>query len=272
MPPKASSKGAIYRPNDSSRTRVAPFFDALVSWPRRLLDLAAQEGSGRPWKDQDLTPLNCYWGDKDKGQKEYALKPPVALLESLIHDAKMPKGGMPPASHATIRAREHLLAGDRTAIEEALEGLATGRFERKWYAFEGSSFPDAFIETPDAFIVVEGKYTESGATTKTTWMPERHQMLRHLDGAWEIRGSRSVYGLFIVEGGDPRDPLAVPQKWRVAFDKSVTDNVLETSLPHRTTVQERKNIADCLVGITTWQAIQNCFNLSPSLLTKRITQ
>jgi hypothetical protein len=269
MPPKARSKTAVYRPNDSSRTRVAPFFDALASWPKRLLDLAAPDGSTHPWKDQDLTPLKYHWGDKAKGRKEYALKPPVALLSELIHNPRLPEGGMPAASDATVRARQRLLDGDPVARKEALEGLATGRFGGKWFAFEGSSFPDAFIETPDALIVVEGKYTESGATTKTTWMPERLQMLRHLDGAWEIRGGRSVYGIFIVDGDASRDPLAVPEKWRMAFNDSATPGVLKASLPHRKTVNERALIGQCLVGITTWQAIQADFNLSPALLTAR---
>jgi hypothetical protein len=193
----------------------------------------------------------------------------VALLEWLIRNPALPKAGMPPASAETMRNRQRLLDGDPAALNEALKGLATGRFEKMWYAFEGSSYPDAFIETPDALIVVEGKYTESGPTTKTTWMPERHQMLRHLDGAWEIRGKRSVYGLFIVDGGESPNPLAVPVKWRAACANSAKAEVLETSLPHRKTVEERRAIADCLVGITTWQAIQHSFNLSPALLTTR---
>lgn len=268
MPPKKGS--ADYRPNDSSRTRVAPFFEALASWPRRLLDLAAPKNSGRPWKDQDLTPLNYYWGDKVRKRKEYPLNPSVALLEELVRNAKLPKSGMPRATAKTIEARERLIAGDSATLEAALRGLESGQLDRKWYVFEGSSFPDVFIETPDALIIVEGKYTEAGATTKTTWMPDRDQMLRHLDGAWEIRGARSVYGLFIVDGGGASDPLAVPKKWKDASSATISAEALKSSLPHRKTLRDKQLIADCLVGITTWQAVQECFNLHPALLTKRV--
>src|SRR5687767_8747014 len=96
MARKTSSSS--FRPNDSSRTRVAPFFEALASWPRRLLDLAAPSDSRRPWRDQDLIPLRYYWGDKDRNRKEYALRPAAGLLEELIRSPKLPTSGMPAAS------------------------------------------------------------------------------------------------------------------------------------------------------------------------------
>jgi hypothetical protein len=157
-----------------------------------------------------------------------------------------------------------------THSQKGLRGLASGSINRKWYAFEGPSFPDAFIETPDALIVVEGKYTEVWTTTKTTWMTNRHQMLRHVDGAWEIRGTRSVYGIFIVDGSGESNPAKIPAKWETAYRDTLSPEALRSSLPHRKVREERQAIADCLVGITTWEAIQHCFNLDPVLLTKKL--
>lgn len=200
--------------------------------------------------------------------KEHGLQPPQALLEELVRQAKRPPGAMPTASAKTMEKRERFFAGDPVLRQEALDGLAAGRRGRLWYVFEGNSYPDVFIETPDALIIIEGKYTESGATTRTSWMPDRHQMLHHLDGAWEIRGDRSVYGLFIVDGESNDDP-AVPKKWLDAAASTVSPEVLENSMPHRKTSAERQQVADCFVGITTWQATQRRFGLNSALLTPR---
>jgi len=260
-----------YRPNDSSKTRVSPVFNALAltssDWPRKLLDLAAGSSKGaHAWDREDLTPVRCYWQNTAKAMKEYALHPPAALLEWLVWNLKVPSRGMPKASPTTVANRKRLLAQDPDAIAEALDGLASGRLGRRWYVLEGPSYPDVFIETPEALILVEGKYTEGGATTTTTWMTERHQMLRHLDGAWEIKGKRSVYGLFIVDAGVADAPLTVPEKWRKAAEATVDPNVLKTSLPHRQDPADRDRIGRSLVGITTWQAITAAFDLDPTLL------
>ncbi len=153
-------------------------------------------------------------------------------------------------------------------MAKALKGLASGELGKEWYVLEGPSYPDAFIETPDALIVIEGKFTETGATTKTTWMPKRHQMLRHLDAAWEIRGQRSVYGLFIVESETPTQS-DVPAKWSSIAASTTGEDALLTSLPHRKDSNERRQIAESFIGITTWQAIQKEFGLDASLLRPR---
>jgi hypothetical protein len=113
-----SAKRTDYRPNDSSRTRVAPFFEALASWPRRLLDLAAPGSGPHPWTDQDLTPTKYYWGNQARGRKEYSLNPPKALLEELLRNPKLPKRGMPKTSKETMEARQRLLDGDADTLSE----------------------------------------------------------------------------------------------------------------------------------------------------------
>jgi hypothetical protein len=262
-----------YRPNDSSKTRVAPVFNALAStgsdWVRRLLDLVGSTAQSTKWASEDLSPLKCYWQSNNPKRKEKSLQPPLSLLEWLIWNAEKPKRGMPKASASTTAARELLCARDPETIVQALDGVASGKLGREWYVLEGPSYPDAFIETPDALIIVEGKFTEAGATTTTTWMSKRHQMLRHLDGAWEIRGSRSVYGFFVVEA-DESTGLAVPEKWRDAAKSTNTYESLKSSLPHRQDSAERAQIGECFTGITTWQAIQTAFKLDPSLLKPRI--
>lgn len=133
--------------------------------------------------------------------------------------------------------------------------LASGRCgqmldTRAWYIFEGPTHPDAIIETPDALIVIEGNQTEAGPTTSTTWMPCRHQIWRHIDAAWEIRGALRVFGLFIVES---ERGLEVPKVWSDAVDQSQSERVLDGSFPHRGNA-ERAARAACLIGVTTLAA------------------
>jgi hypothetical protein len=100
--------------------------------------------------------------------------------------------------------------------------------------------------------VIEGKRTEADVSRDTTWMPTRHQMLRHLDGAWELRGGRAVYGFFIVEGGG--DSAVVPEHWRRECAETVSPEILDSSLPHRSP-EERRAIAEGYRGVTTWQQV-----------------
>src|SRR5262249_748696 len=142
--------------------------------------------------------------------------------------------------------RRLLAERDPKTIERALMQLRQRGTQRGWHVLEGPTYPDAYIVTRDALIVVEGKRTEGGPTTRTTWMRARHQMLRHLDAAWEIRGHRYVYGLFIVEALDG-DRGAIPAVWQDAVQATRSPEVLAKSLPHRS-LQEQRGIAAGLVG------------------------
>ena len=132
-----------------------------------------------------------------------------------------------------------------------------------WHILEGPSYPDVLLETPDALIVVEGKRTESAPTTHTTFMEGRHQIWRHIDAAWEVRGRRAVFGLFIVEGQG--EAPEVPAVWTAAVASAKSDAVLASSFPHRSAV-ERSAIAQCLLGATTWQRVCAEFEIAFSTL------
>jgi len=108
--------------------------------------------------------------------------------------------------------------------------------------------------------VIEGKRTEPFPTLSTKWMPVRHQMLRHLDCAWEIRGKKEVYGFFIVEGDGEADAYDVPQRWIEASKDTISDKALKGSLPHRNP-DEIEKITKCFLGITTWQAVCGEFGI-----------
>jgi hypothetical protein len=178
---------------DSSKTRVVPVFDALRTrdddWIRSLIRLP--EGGGR---QPDLDGLDLVFEEGFWGASERGLQPPLSLLDWLIENVKRPVRS---TTHHPFR--ERLFDRDPDVMREAQRLLRSRGRTRGWYVFEGLTYPDAFLVTPSALIVVEGKRTEAGPTADTTWLKGRHQMWRHINAAWEIRGQRQVFGFFVVE-------------------------------------------------------------------------
>jgi hypothetical protein len=230
---------------DSSKTRVAPVFNRLRerpdAWISRLLELV------HPETDSALAGLDLSFQSGHWGSNERALDPPVALLSWLVRNPT-------PA----LRFRQHiperiaLAQGDPIAVEQALKLLRTAGTRPSWHILEGPTYPDVVLETPDTLVVIEGKRTEAGPTPDTTFMQDRHQIWRHLDAAWEIRGRRRVIGFVVVEGASAAGDI--PAIWSRALEEALSPHVLEESFPHRS-LNERSAIARCLLGITTWQRI-----------------
>ncbi|MDB4909141.1 MAG: hypothetical protein JWO05_3925 [Gemmatimonadetes bacterium] len=255
---------------NSSKTRVAPVFSALEDradedpqWLRRLLSLATAENPReRIWRAQDLIVQSSHYG-----QRERPLQPPLALLSWLVRNLDAGAAKLK-ENDASARERRNLAAKDPVTIERALELLRSAGAGRGWHVLEGPTYPDVLLVTPDALVVIEGKRTEAGPTTSTTWMSGRHQMLRHLDAAWEIRGERAVYGLFVVEGKDERG--TVPPMWVEAARDTTSEAAIQGSLPHRSP-EEREGIVGSFLGVTTWQAIVSAFSLDPRVLAETVS-
>lgn len=243
---------AAPRPFDSSKTRVVPVFDRLAERDSWVADLLALPGYGAPdartWHGLDLRVVRSCWG-----AKEERLPPPAALLSWLVRNP----GAWGAAPDTPER---HLLAAqDPATVAQALDSLTTRSKRRAWYLLEGPTAPDAYIETPDAVVVVEGKRTESGPTEATKWMPGRHQMWRHIDAAWERAGHRQVFGFFIVEGTSD----GIPDAWRTACANLLSAAVRASSFPHRGNA-EIQQISRCFLGVTTWQRVCATFGISYS--------
>lgn len=246
---------------DSSRTRVRPVFGELVtrdpsgaSWLNELLALPRREGPREPPVLQVPRLQSYNWAAPDRAFKEKSLPAPRALLEWLIEHVEAPTSASAWGRDEVPRRRKRLVERDEVAQAEAREQIARS-LAPSWAVLERPSQPDVFLETDEALIVIEGKRTERGPTTDTTWLRGRHQMLRHIDCAWEIRGARAVYGFFIVEGeGGGADALPVPKRWKEAAEATVSAKALAESLPHRSPA-ERQALADAFLGMTTWQAV-----------------
>jgi hypothetical protein len=247
---------------DSSRTRVKPIFDKLyardskgLSWISDMLRLPESGCAGGGNFGNGVSPLEDHgWG---AGEKK--LSPPRVLLQWLVACAERPRNGNLGIGANTIEKRVALLLRDKTAIGEALALLSRPMLPRTdWYILEGQSRPDVFLQTPEFIVVIEGKRTERGPTCKTKWMRGRDQMIRHIDCAWEIRGTRKVLGFFLVEGDGNADAIAIPPGWTQAARNIVCSESLKLSLPHRTQ-EERAEIKNCFLGVATWQKL--CANM-----------
>ncbi|MEZ5285576.1 MAG: hypothetical protein R2712_12390 [Vicinamibacterales bacterium] len=239
-----------------------PVFDRLQQrqddWVRQLLALP-RHGTGRMIsEDVDFTFGRGYWGADER-----PLLPPVSLLSWLIRNFEVP-----PGKPVDDDRRARLAAGDPATVESALAELRTAGLGKGWHVLEGASYPDVFIETPDTLVVVEGKRTEIGPTTHTSWMATRHQMWRHIDAAWEIRGRRLVLGFFIVEGRG-QDASDVPEAWAQAARDTLSAAAIEGSFPHRSQA-EREGIIGGFLGATTWQAVCAQFDIDYTSLPDRV--
>jgi hypothetical protein len=255
----------VRRTRDSSITRVAPLLNLGRSrgdWVKELLS-SADCGHSLPTSAlatiRDPEPARCYWSPREK-----ALHPPVTLLQWLILNMTAPKKGW--GSSSAAERRRALVAKDPTEIQAALAELNRKPRGRGWHILEGASYPDAYAENDEYVLVIEGKRTERGPTVRTTWMEGRHQMWRHLDAAWEVRGTRRVIGVTVVEGSYDG---SIPAQYREYARNLQTAEALQQSLPHRD-LNEREQIRECFAGVTTWQRLAARFGANPRELPETV--
>ena len=250
--------------HNSSRTRVTPVFDSLFerdptgrSWLLPLMRLGSRAASVRLPTDAMLLPDH----QRTWGPNERRLNAPTPLLRWLVQNASPPTSDALWGGKRARSYREKLVGRDPDTVRIALEKLELSVPRRAWYVLEGQSQPDAYLETTEFILVVEGKRTEREATSTTTWMPKRSQMLRHMDAAsWATSGAKHVYGMMVVEGEGGRDAVMPSEYWIGESDAQVLEATLDCSLPHRAQ-PERHAMANGFLGVTTWQGVCAAFSL-----------
>lgn len=249
--------------NDSTKTRVAPVFDHLLNsdctgthWLERLIRLGTRADVATVPQDVGALVTNHLpsWG-----QNERPLSPPLELLEWLVRNITKEQVGKSSDQGETLKKRKALASGDPDVLCEAIRLLREGKRGKEWFVLEGPSRPDAYLVTDTLVLVVEGKRSETSPTNYTTWMPNRPQLIRHMDAAWEVAAGRAVLGLLLVEGMT-YDPLPVPKKWLRASERQLQHDQLAASLPHRSD-QERLEIGAGILGAATWQSVCHEFSI-----------
>jgi hypothetical protein len=258
------------RTQDSTKARVAPVFDALLAhdatgekWLAELLALPRGGHSIDPALARKPGQIErARWSSLAGKTREKRLAPPPTLLGWLVEHLGEVRPQPIEGEGKKAERRRLLQARDPEMLDKARAKLAEGPKARGWYVLEGKSAPDVLLETPEAVIVIEGKCSEPGPKVGTRWLPGRHQMLRHMDAAWEIANGRPVLGFFVVEGGKTGE---VPKAWLDAARKTLSPEAIAESLPHRAG-PEREAITRGFLGVTTWQQVCDRTGVDPKLI------
>jgi len=155
---------------------------------------------------------------------EHPLPPPGAFLRWLIQNPSQmtwpPSKGAERRFGVDTQARREALFGRRgpesaaTAQADALrelDRLGAPGSRRAWWAFEGYTEVDCYLETPQLVLVIEGKRTEA-LSASTEWFPQRSQLIRNLEVARDIADNRAFGVLVITEADIGMIPEAILER------------------------------------------------------------
>lgn len=258
-------KGAF----NSSNTRVRPVFRALLrkdrtgqTWVPTLLRLAtrnAEAATQLASMAASLDPRALQVGDvQSPGQTTESLEgcferlfvPPAALLEWCIDhpDSLTPPKNLSSDKVARVGRllRRSLLGQDHAARQAAQDkarallkdGGADGS-RRAWWAFEGFTSVDCALETPELLLLIEGKRFEH-VSDSGSWIPERNQISRNLEVAWEYaRCAKKAFAVLLI-GPDGSQPPS--------------DATLRAGWPHLTPAAQ-DDLLQHFLGATTWRSV-----------------
>lgn len=115
---------------------------------------------------------------------------------------------------------------------------------RKWWAFEGFTSVDCFLETDSLIVLIEGKRTE-GVSAATDWFIRRNQIVRNVEVARSLARGKDFAVLVCAEG-----------------KIELTDQDWTNSLPHLS-LPEVDILKEHYLGWTTWSAVAS--RLCPGL-------
>jgi hypothetical protein len=120
-----------------------------------------------------------------------------------------------------------------------LEHRGPAGSRRLWWAFEGFTEVDCWLETDRLLVFVEGKRTEL-LSSSTDWFPQRNQLVRNLEVVGELAAGRAAGVLLVTE-----EPIA-----------ELTEANVSASAPHLDQAGHDELYARYL-GQTTWAALAN---------------
>lgn len=194
-------------------------------------------------------PFDYFYGENEKLIKpskqhlinivDYLYKSNDLILPTMTKDRTALLSGDPVT-------REQKRSEAIRLINEKYNKLTDG--SRYWYIFEGFTHPDLFIEGEDYILIGEGKWTEDSITTHTDNLPQRNQMVRHIQAALNYSEKR-IYAFYLVDAncGYLNDLT------KEALAKQIDDETIAISST------DKEMILKSFVGFITWQGIQKMF-------------
>lgn len=285
MKPSSHKRGL----HDSSLTRVQPVFQQLIqqdqsglSWLPTLMDLVSvnsYQATRIRNNSASLLPelaekrriggniLNYYGVETIELENcfEKSIPPSKRFLRWCIEHPEQltwPRGGKERYSQRTQNKRENLiglhgLQAKATAKKEALEALdklGAERAHTKWWAFEGNTSVDCYLETENILLLIEGKRTEK-LSESISWYPGRNQLIRILDVAKEISGGKEFGVMVIAE----------------TQIEPISEEVIEKSLPHLSK-DEIEELMSHYLGCLLWQEVCNAVDITYDNLPNTVTE
>ena len=233
--------------HNSSLTRINPLGDAIINNHKLVNRLLSLVMSCDSFEFGDFNNSNVFYSG---GQGEKALEPSqshlAAIIEKIIIDEKfrsyVRKKDKSTKFNKILRNKLFDLDLETKEIE-----IAKSSF-KDWNTFETNSYPDLFIENDKFIIVIEGKRIEPDITRSTTYLPNRCQMVRHIENALEYcKGKKTIIGFYIIED-------SCGYKDHCSKDSFKEDLKKET-------IKKDDNLKSAIInsfyGYTTWQEISN---------------
>lgn len=237
---------------NSSQTRVYPAFTIIKNQMKEFIEwLNERQPCNIPTHNVDWDTMIIRFAD-EKGRGEIALPPSASLLKWMIENCgksdRLNASCGKHVSSRTVALRRKLFKHVPEIVRIAYDLINRG-CRKGWFALEGYSRPDVYIETNRFILVIEGKRTEPDLTDRTTYfMCGRDQLIRHMDAALDIAGDKPVFGLIIYEEG-------------ATYDFDIRDEKLRCSLPHREE-SDRKKIKSGYLRPITWQMLDEKFEIN----------
>jgi len=257
-------------PFNSSVTRVRPVFKALFerdpsgeSWLPGVLELCPEghrvpagvrAAPGRLLSGL-LTTRPYGWVELEQCF-ERGVPPPEPFLRWLIDNSKRLTWPRNPGKGAeTLRWRRQL-CGHQPALREAardearrlLAECGAARSRWQWWAFEGFTEVDCWLETEQIVLAVEGKRRDI-LSAATACYPARNQLVRNLEVVGHQANGKAAFVMLGLE-----QPTV-----------ELTPEAVAESTPHLSDL-ERQQLLERYLGQLTWRQIVDRFELPLELL------
>ncbi len=239
---------------NSSLTRVKPLFDFInsdIDKLNRFLELF--KNTKKRVKQNSLIEIRY-------GENEKKIPPSKSILIWMLQNLdtlnKVKNYGVKNIDSETYKKRSELFSGNVKLIDEAINTIQTKTKipDKGWYIFEGNTFPDIFIETSDAIFIGEAKRIENDITTKTIWLNQRDQLIRHIDSL--LDQPKPIYSFYILE---KEEYLKGTYKKRMELYSK--KDYFKENLKHRDDkIIERAFVS--FIGFVFWENIADCFEIS----------
>ncbi|RZL50772.1 MAG: hypothetical protein EOP00_02640 [Pedobacter sp.] len=237
---------------NSSKTRVTPLFNKIGSDDSMLNELFKLFKYKVPKFENESVLEICY------GKNEKRIPAPKSMLTWMLNNLselnKLPNYGIKNNESQSYIKRKLLFAGDSKTLKEAIDAVSNVEksSDSRWYVFEGKTAPDIYIKTKESIFIGEAKRTERNITTKTLWLKNRDQLIRHIDSL--LDQEKEIYSFYLLENKTFKNYYE--QSMKLYNDRSY----FESNLKHRNE-QQIDRAFKSFIGFIFWEDLAEKFDI-----------